>query len=101
MATVLQQVREAFGNDKFVVLAAGVDQALLATQRNHTLDDQIETLDVHQLSVKFNVTFETLRKQITDVLGPGAVFKLGKSWIIRKQTYLQYLQQRERLPENA
>lgn len=99
MATVLQQVQAAVGSDKLTVLAAAVDQALQATQHSATLDDQIETLDVHELAEKFGTTFETFRRQITEVMGAGAVLKLGKKWVIRKQTYLEFLQVRERMPE--
>ena len=82
-----------------MVLAAAVDQVQQAIQQNATLDDQIETLDVHELAEKFEITFESFRKQITEVVGPSAVFKHGKKWVIRKQTYLEYLQMRERMPE--
>jgi hypothetical protein len=96
MATTLQQVQAALGTDKFTVLAVAVDQALEARTREASMDEQIETLDVQDLAGNYGTTFETLRKQISDSVGAGAVFKLGKKWVIRKQTFLQFLQARER-----
>jgi len=96
MATTLQQVQQALGTDKFTVLAVAVDQALEARNREVSLDEQIETLDVQQLAENYGTSLETLRKQISDFVGAGAVFKLGKKWVIRKQTFLQFLQARER-----
>ena len=96
MATTLQQVQQALGTDKFTVLAVAVDQALEARNREVSLDEQIETLDVQELAGNYGTSLETLRKQISDAVGPGAVFKLGKKWVIRKQTFLQFLQARER-----
>ena len=100
MATTLQQVQQALGTDKFTVLAVAVDQALEARSREVSLDEQIETLDVQKLAETYATSLETLRKQIVEAVGPGAVFKLGKRWVIRKQTFLNFLQSRERAGEN-
>ena len=98
MPTTLQQVEKALGTDKFVVLASAVDHVIEAQsclQEKNTIDDQIETLDMHELARQYNVSFDTLRKQINGVLGDSAVFKVGRKWVIRKRRFLDFLQARE------
>jgi len=95
MATILQQVEQATGRDKLVVLASVADQ-LLESQRSReketSIDDQLETLDVSSLAAQYEVSLETLRRQIIEKVGTKAVFKLGKKWVIRKRKFLEYLQ---------
>ena len=72
-----------------------LSEELRCLQEKTSLDDQIETLDVCELAEQYNVSFETLRKQITGVMGDSAVFKVGKKWVIRKRKFLDYLQIKE------
>ena len=96
MLTTQQQVEQAVGRDKFVVLATAVDQLLQKTsaslEDHHGIDDQIDTLCMDELAAQYEVSVATLRRQITRTLGKGAVLKLGKKLVIRKRRFLEYLQ---------
>lgn len=98
MPTTLQLVEKALGHDKFAVLACAID---LLTSRmdglvqEKPIDDQIACLDAHQLAEENGVSFETFRKNICQVMGTHAVFRLGKRWVLRKETFLLFLQKME------
>jgi len=84
MPTTLQLVEQALGRDKFAVLACAIDlmqERLDAMTREQPIDEQIAVLDVHELARENGVSFETLRKKISEVMGPHAVFRLGKRWV--------------------
>lgn len=98
MPTTLQLVEQALGKDKFAVLACAIDLLAARTDalvKEKPVDEQIACLDVHQLAEENGVGFETLRKNICQVMGAHAVFRLGKRWVIRKETFLLFLQKME------
>lgn len=91
-------VEEATGTGKFAVLAAAIDQLaeqLLCVSARIGVDDEIATLDVEELASTNGVSFETMRKQLCEVLGRTAVHRLGKRWVLRKRKFLEYLSVRE------
>lgn len=98
MRPAIELVDDAVGTDKFVVLAELIDH-LYAQMRiasgEIAIEDEIATLDLEELASQYKVSQETLRRQLCSVLGPKAVFKLGKTWVVRKRKFLQYLEQRE------
>ena len=101
MTSTLRSVSEAVGTEKFSVLAAAVDRVIDdqgALREGLRVDDEIETLDMATLALEFGVTLPTLRKQIQCELGMTAAFKLGKKWVIRKRTFLEYLRRKESAP---
>lgn len=99
MPSTLKLVEEAVGLQKFEVLATAIDQLSRLRQsegaNEGTLDDQIAVLDLEELATQFAVTGETLRKNLCAALGKGAVFRVGKKWVIRKQRFLEYLRRQE------
>lgn len=98
MPTTLQLVEQATGLDKFAVLACAIDlQAARMDElvREKPIDEQIACLDVNRLAQENGVSFETLRKNICEVMGAHTVFRLGKRWVIRKETFLLFLQKME------
>ena len=99
MFTTLQLVDEAVGLQKFEVLATAIDRLSQHRQsegvNEGTLDDQIAVLDIEELAGQFAVTGDTLRKNLCAALGKGAVFRVGKKWVIRKQRFLEYLRRQE------
>ena len=94
-------VDSAEGRDKFTVLAKEIDRV---AEQVHmvtvSLNDEVETLCVRNLASRHGVTFETMRKQICALMGNGAVFRIGKCWVIRKRKFLDYLLERERQEED-
>lgn len=95
MATTLQQVESATGTDKFLVLACAIDRLeegrVLDARSSVNLDEEIATLDMKDLSSKYKVSPETMRTKICNVLGANAVIRPGKTWVIRKRKFLEYL----------
>lgn len=99
MATILEQLESALGQDKFRVLASGVDS--LWDEVRHlrgevSVDEEIKTLELDELAEEYGaVNPETLRKQICAAVGKKAVFKLGSKWVIRKRKFLEFLKAKE------
>lgn len=92
--TTLELVEKAAGRDKFLVLSVAIDRvsnALANLTQGVSLDDQIATLDVEELAATYGVSLDTMREKIRRSLGDNAVFRLGKKWVIRKQTFLGFL----------
>lgn len=99
MATI-HLVDSAVGLDKFAVLAKEIDRvAERVLMVSVSLDNELETLCMRELSSKYGVTIETMRKQICAQMGNGAVYRVGKYWVIRKRMFLDYLLARERQEE--
>jgi len=93
-------VGSAVGFDKFDVLAKEIDKVAEQMQRvSASLDEEVETLCVRELASKYGVSFETMRRQICAQMGDRAVFRVGKSWVIRKRRFLDYLLEKERQAE--
>ena len=99
MPTTLQLVEQATGLDKFAVLACAIDLHAARMDdlvlKEAPIDEQIACLDIHELAKENGVGFETFRKNICQVMGSHAIFRLGKRWVIRKETYLLFLQKLE------
>jgi len=98
MASILEMVDRATGRDKFTVLAIAIDQLaeqIRCVSESKSVDDEIATLDVEALASDYGVSFETMRKQLRNALGPQAVIRIGKRWVIRKRKFANYLSERE------
>lgn len=96
MATV-DLVDAAVGLDKFAVLAGAIDKVAEKVRMvSISMNDEVETLCVKELANQYGATFETMRKDIRALMGDGAVFRIGKTWVIRKRRFLDYLLEKER-----
>lgn len=96
--SILALLEKAVGTEKLTLLASAIDQIRInqfESASGLTLDDKIETLEVDALAQENGVTLNTMRANICGVLGEGAVFRLGKRWVIRKQRYLDFLRAKE------
>ncbi len=99
MASTLEMVEKANGTNKFIVLAAVIDQMaeqMLNVSVLRSVDDEIALLCVEEIASANGVGFETMRRQLCGVLGRDAVYRLGKRWVIRKRKFLEYLTMQER-----
>ncbi len=99
MDSTLKLLQQATGTEKFTVLATMIDM-LMAMQTEmrggFTLEEQAKTLDVEELASQYGVAPATMKAKLIEVLGDGAVCKVGKRLVIRQVRFLEYL----RLLEN-
>ena len=82
--------------EKFSVLAGDIDQVrqrLESIQTQQSVDDLLETLEVADLGQKFGVSMDTMKKRL--ILAGGAVFKIGRKYVIRKIRFLEVLEHLE------
>jgi len=78
-------------------LAGDIDQIRQRVENvtnQQSIDDLLDVLDMDELSQRFGVSPDSMRKKLTQ--SGGKVFKLGKKYVIRKITFLGVMENLER-----
>ena len=76
--------------DQLSVLATEIDQVkarMETLQQEQSIDSLLEVVEIKDLSDRFKTTPDSLRRKLK--LAGGKVFKVGKSYVIRKVALLE------------
>lgn len=92
--SIHSQIQNAVGTQKIDIIARELDRIhaeLTESANNEDIDGIIETLSLNEIAEQQGVPVRYLRDQISRTLGSPSVVKMGRTWIIRKTTWLRYL----------
>jgi len=99
MLSTIERAGKLSPLEQILVLAGDIDRLRIQLdelREGRSIDDSLDVIEVDELSERYKISSEFMRKQLKD--RGGKVFKLGKKFVIRK---VQLLRVMERMEEGS